>query len=59
MRSRRLLRELGLSSTQAGMLHQLMAAYSVSPPTFKRNRREMGPLKGFPRQPAIHSSHSV
>ncbi|MCC5844090.1 MAG: osmoprotectant NAGGN system M42 family peptidase [Verrucomicrobia bacterium] len=35
-------------------LHQLMAAYIASPPTFKRDRREMGPLKGFPQQPAIH-----
>jgi peptidase M42 family hydrolase len=35
-------------------LHQLMAAYIASPPTFKRDSREMGPLKGFPQQPAIH-----
>lgn len=37
-------------------LHQLMAAYVASPPTFQRDRRQMGPLKGFPQQPAIHPS---
>ena len=41
----------------AAALHQLLSAYLQSPPTFKRDRREMGPLKGFPQQPMIHPPH--
>lgn len=38
-------------------LHQLLAAYTQSPPTFQRDSREMGPLKGFPQQPMIHGKN--
>ena len=36
-------------------LHQLVAAYLQSPPTFARDCTQVGPLAGFPQQPMIHS----
>ncbi|HMR79751.1 MAG TPA: hypothetical protein PKD61_31805, partial [Polyangiaceae bacterium] len=32
-------------------LSELLALYIQSPPTFQRDRLELGPLEGFPYQP--------